>query len=169
MAILRQSLILPNMTKDLVPLFIQIFIVRAGSLPAPSGRDAGPNASDAKGITEPVGVISTVRQQLPGLRQSIYGIHKQGGSLVVAYLACRELHGPKVCRERRKGHGLWSSARPLCGRCSGKEPFFEQTGGGTMSFKVACIDHHLAIPAVFANSVKILLKMPIRLQRKKRL
>ena len=31
MAILRQSLILPNMTKDLVPLFIQIFIVRAGS------------------------------------------------------------------------------------------------------------------------------------------
>ena len=38
---------------DLVPLFIQIFIVRAGSLPAPSGRDAGRNASDTQGITEP--------------------------------------------------------------------------------------------------------------------
>ena len=40
---------------DPVPLFIQIFIVRAGSLPAPSGRDAGPNASGAQGIREPVG------------------------------------------------------------------------------------------------------------------
>ena len=52
---------------DLVPLFIQILIVRAGSLPAPSGRDAGPNASGTQGITEPVGVITTVRQQFPGL------------------------------------------------------------------------------------------------------
>ena len=72
MAILRQSLILPNMTKDLVPLFIQILIVRAGSLPAPSGWDAGRNASGTQGITEPVGVITTVRQQRPGLGQSIY-------------------------------------------------------------------------------------------------
>ena len=78
---------------DLIPLFIQIFIVRAGSLSAPSGRDAGRNASGTQGITESVGVIITVRQQLPGLRQSIYGVHKQGGSFVVAYLACRELHG----------------------------------------------------------------------------
>ena len=54
---------------DLVPLFIQIFIVRAGSFPAPSGRDAGRNASGVQGITEPVGVITTVRQQLPGLGQ----------------------------------------------------------------------------------------------------
>ena len=51
---------------NLMPLFIQIFIVRAGSLPAPSGRDAGRNASGAQGITEPVGVITTVRQKLPG-------------------------------------------------------------------------------------------------------
>ncbi|AMD92669.1 hypothetical protein AXF15_05840 [Desulfomicrobium orale DSM 12838] len=92
MAILRQSLILPNMTKDLVPLFIQIVIVRAGSLSAPSGRDAGRNASGAQGITESVGVITTVRQQLSGLRQSI---HKQGGSFVVAYLAFCELHGQR--------------------------------------------------------------------------
>ena len=33
---------------DFVPLFIQIFIVRAGSLPAPAGRDAGRNASGAQ-------------------------------------------------------------------------------------------------------------------------
>ena len=32
---------------DLVPLFIQLLIVRAGALPAPSGRDAGRNASGA--------------------------------------------------------------------------------------------------------------------------
>ena len=92
MAILRQSLILPNMTKDLVPLFIQIVIVRAGSLSAPSGRDAGRNASGAQGITESVGIITTVRQQLSGLRQSI---HKQGGSLVVAHLAFCERHGQR--------------------------------------------------------------------------
>ena len=68
---------------DLMPLFIQILIVRAGSLSAPSGRDAGRNASGTQGITEPVGVITTVRQQRPDLGQSIYGIHKQGGSFVV--------------------------------------------------------------------------------------
>ena len=47
---------------DLVPLFIQLLIVRAGALPAPSGRDAGRNASGTQGIAEPVGVITTVRQ-----------------------------------------------------------------------------------------------------------
>ena len=33
-----------------------------------------------------------------------------------------------------------------------------------MRLELARIDHHLAIPAVFANSVKILLKTLIRLQ-----
>ncbi|AMD93667.1 hypothetical protein AXF15_11520 [Desulfomicrobium orale DSM 12838] len=98
MAILRQSLILPNMTKDLVPLFIQIVIVRAGFLSVPSGRDARRNTSGEQGVTGPVGVVTTVRQKLPGLGQSIYGIHKQGGSFVVAHLAFCELHdqGPAV-------------------------------------------------------------------------
>ena len=36
---------------DLVPLFIQIFIVRAGSLPASSGQDTGRNASGAQGVS----------------------------------------------------------------------------------------------------------------------
>ena len=53
---------------DLVPLFIQIFIVRDGSLSVLSGRDAGRNASGEQGITEPAGVVTTVRQKLPGLR-----------------------------------------------------------------------------------------------------
>ena len=88
---------------DLMPLFIQILIVRAGSLSAPSGRDAGRNASGTQGITEPVGVITTVRHQRPGLRQSIYGIHKQGGSFVVAHLACRELHGQRPAVAVAKG------------------------------------------------------------------
>ena len=80
---------------NLMPLFIQLFIVRAGALSVLFGRDARRNASGEQGVTEPVGVVTTVRQKLPGLRQSI---HKQGGSLVVAHLAFRERHdqGPAV-------------------------------------------------------------------------
>ena len=75
---------------NLMPLFIQLFIVTDGSLSVLSGRDAGRNASGAQGIAKPVGVVTTVRQKLPGLRQSI---HKQGGSFVVAHLAFCERHG----------------------------------------------------------------------------
>ena len=66
---------------NLMPLFIQLFIVRDGSLSVLSGRDAGRNASGEQGVAEPVGVVTAVGQKLPGLRQSI---HKQGGSFAVA-------------------------------------------------------------------------------------
>ena len=144
-----------------MPLFIQILIVRAGSLSAPSGRDAGRNASGTQGITEPVGVISTVRQQLPGLRQSIYGIHKQGGSLVVAYLACRG---------RRKGHGFGVQPALCAADAAGKSFFLSKLAAVRCALRwVASIITWPSYPAVFANSVKMLLKMPIWLQRKKRL
>ena len=75
---------------NLMPLFIQIFIVTDGFLSVLSGRDAKRNTSGEQGITELVGVVTTVDQKLPGLRQ---GIHKQGDSFVVAHLAFCERHG----------------------------------------------------------------------------
>ena len=70
-----------------------------------------------QGIAEPAGVISTVRQQRPGLGQSIHGIHKQGGSLVVAYLAFFEQteRGKKglirsACRAEREKTWLMASS-----------------------------------------------------------
>ena len=131
---------------DLVPLFIQIFIVRAGFLSVPSGRDAGRNAFGAQGITEPVGVITTVRQQLPGLRQSIYGIHKQGGSFVVAYLACREL--------RKKGHGFGVQPALCASDAAGKSPFLSKLAAVRWALRwVASIINRPSFPAVFAKGL----------------
>ena len=73
-----------------MPLFIQILIVTDGFLSILFGRDAGRNTSGEQGITEPVGVITTVSQKLLSLRQSIY---KQGGAFVVAHLTFCERHG----------------------------------------------------------------------------
>ena len=155
---------------DLMPLFIQILIVRAGSLSAPSGWDAGRNASGTQGIMEPVGVITTVRQQLPGLRQSIYGIHKQGGSFVVAYLACRELHGQGPAVSVAKGMEFGVQPALCAADAAGKSPFLSKLAAVRCALRwVASIITWPSCPAVFANSVKMLLKMPIWLQRKKRL
>jgi len=87
----------------LMPLFIQIFIVTDGPLSVLSGRDARRNTSGEQGITEPVGVITTVRQKLLGLRQSI---HKQGGSFAVARLAFCERHGQRPAVTVTKGMEL---------------------------------------------------------------
>ena len=80
---------------NLMPLFIQVFIVRNRLFSVLFGRDAGRNALGKQGGTKPVSVITTIRQKLPGIRE---GIYKLGGSFVVTDLAFCERHdqGPAV-------------------------------------------------------------------------
>lgn len=58
---------------NLMPLFIQIFVVISRCLSVLFGRDAGRNASGKQGVTEPIGVIATVRQKLLGVRGAPHG------------------------------------------------------------------------------------------------
>ena len=108
---------------DLISLFIQFFVVRDGFLAILFGRDAGRKTSGEQGITEPVGVIPTVRQKLLSLRQSIY---KQGGSFVVAHLTFWERHGHGPAETVANGMEFCVQPAFCASDTAGKSPFLSR-------------------------------------------
>ena len=92
------------------------------------------------------------------------------GSFVVAYLAFCELHGQRPAVAVAKGMEFGVQAALCASDAAGKSPFLSKLAAVRWALRwVASIINRPSFPAVFANSVKILLKTPIRLQRKKRL
>ena len=68
---------------DLVPLFVEGFVVFELNFTVLFGRDARCDSFIDQGVAKPVGVITTIRQQVFGLGQ---GVKQQGRALVIAHL-----------------------------------------------------------------------------------
>lgn len=77
----------------LVPLLINLLVIDHRSFSAVSARNTRRDSFTGQGMTKPVGIIASIRQKLPGLRQSI---KQDSSAFVVAHLTAGQMEGQRL-------------------------------------------------------------------------
>lgn len=114
-------------------LAIEGLVVGNFDLAISAQRDAGGDASLGQGVSEPVGVIGSVGQQLLGSRQAV---DHEGGALVVAHFPFREQYQHGTSLPVADGVQLGVQAPFGTPETSGEHPpFFRRLAAVRWAFK----------------------------------
>jgi pimeloyl-ACP methyl ester carboxylesterase len=152
---------------DLVSLSVERGVVRDGDPAVALRGDAGGGSALGEGVPEPVGVITSVADQVLGPWQ---GIDHQGSSLVVAHLSLAEQQDERATQMVADRMELRVQAALGAPDTSGKSPLFKRLAAVRCAFRwVASIMIVSGSPTFAASSAKMRLNTPSRLQRMKRL
>lgn len=152
---------------DTISLPIKDFVVVGGVTSLLAWWNTGRNTFVFQFFAEPVGVVTTIRQQFPGFGQAIEQVP---GTLIVAGLALGEEKQQGPSQAVGDGVQLGVQATFRSSDTAGKSPFFSRLAAVRWAFRwVASIISLSGWPALPASASKIRLKTPSLLQRINRL
>lgn len=78
-----------------VPLFVKLLVIGHRSLPTVPARNARRDSLTGQGVAKPAGIISFIRQKLPGWWQRS---KQDSGPLVIAYLTAAQMERYRLTR-----------------------------------------------------------------------
>lgn len=152
---------------NFVALLVESFIIFGGVLPISFGRNTGGYASTEQYLTKPVCIIASICQQFLSLW---HGSQQLFCPLIIAYLAFCEGKSKRLSFSVAKRMELGIQSTSCASDTAGKSPFLSRLAAVRCALRcVASIITFPSLPAVFESSRKMLLNMPMRLQRIKRL
>ena len=152
---------------NFVPLFIESPVIKKWLFPVLFGWNTWRNTFIKQCVTKPASIITTICQKLMSLGEVI---HKHFGSLVITHLTFCKYKSKRLSLSIAKGMEFCVQSTFCTPDTPGKSPFFNKLTAVLCALRcVASIITRPSSFASFASSVKILLKIPILLQRIKRL
>jgi hypothetical protein len=152
---------------NFVTLAIELSVMFDWYFPIGFRRNARRDAALGESLAEPAGVIPLVAEEIPGSRQR--GEHRSR-TFEIARLAFAQQHDQRS--PIAITHGVQFRVQAALGAAdtSGNRPFFKRLAAVRCAFRwVASIISRCGLLPLRASAAKILLKIPSRLQRTKRL